>query len=96
MKHFLIIFYCKKTFCNEKYIFFENDTKNSYVHECQMKGFLHNVESLQTYLIQYANQNLFENEKQTQLFQMFLEKYPYLDSNIVVKCNVMTFGVLRV
>ncbi len=46
------------------------------------RGFLHNVESLQTYLIQYANQILFENEKQTQKFQMFLEKYPYLDSNM--------------
>jgi len=52
-----------------KYIFSENNTKNSFVHECQMKGFLHNVESLQTYLIQYANRNLFENEKQIQFFQ---------------------------
>jgi hypothetical protein len=48
-----------------------------------MKGFLHNVESLQTYLIQYANRNLFKTKKQIQLFQMFLEKYPYLDSNMI-------------
>jgi len=60
-KHFVMIFF-----------FFENNTKNSYVDECQMKGLLHNVESLQTYLIQYANWNLFENEKHIQLFQMFL------------------------
>jgi hypothetical protein len=46
------------------------------------KGFLHNVESLKTYLIQYANQNLFENEKHIQHFQMFSEKYSYLDSNM--------------
>jgi len=65
---FLIVFYCKRK-CNEKNIFSENNTKNSYVHECQMKGFLHNVESLQTYLIQYANQNLFENEKKFNFFK---------------------------
>ncbi len=31
--------------------------------------------------MQYANRNLFENEKQTQLFQKFWEKYPYLNPN---------------
>ncbi len=31
--------------------------------------------------MKYANKNLFENEKQTQLFQIFLEKYPYLNPN---------------
>jgi hypothetical protein len=54
-----------------------NNTKKSYVHECQIMGFLYNVELLQTYLIQYANQNLFENEKQTQLAQKHFKKYPY-------------------
>jgi hypothetical protein len=48
---------------------FQNSIEKSYVHECQIRGFLHNVELLQTYLIQYTNQNLFGNEKQTQLFQ---------------------------
>ncbi len=28
--------------------------------------------------------NLFENKKQTQLFQLFIEKYPYLDSNMMI------------
>ncbi len=51
--------------------YFQNSIEKSYVRECQIRGFLHNVELLQTYLIQYANQNVFENEKQTQLFQMF-------------------------
>jgi len=70
----------KITFHNEEKIYFENNNEKSYVRECQIKEFLHNVESLQTYFIQYANQNLFENEKQTQLFQMFVEKFPCLDS----------------
>jgi len=82
VKHFYNILLQKITFCNEKKLFFENNTKKSYVCECQIRGFLHNVELLQTYLIQYASLNLFENEKQTQFFQMFLEKYPYLDSNM--------------
>jgi hypothetical protein len=51
--------------------YFQKNIEKSYVCECEIRGFLHNVELLQTYLIQYANQNLFENEKQTQLFQMF-------------------------
>jgi hypothetical protein len=33
-------------------------------------------------LIQYANQNLFENEKQTQFFKMFFFKNPNLNSNM--------------
>jgi hypothetical protein len=57
-----------------KKIKFQNSIKKSYVRECQIRGFLHNVELLQTYLIQYENQNLFENEKQTQLFQIFFKK----------------------
>jgi hypothetical protein len=72
----------KLTFCNEENIYFENNTKMLYVHEFQIKGLLHNIESLQTYLIQYANRNLFGNEKQIQLFQKNLEKYLYLDSNM--------------
>jgi hypothetical protein len=53
----------KITFCNEKNMFSENNIEKSYVRECQIREFLHNVESLQTYLIQYENQNLFENKK---------------------------------
>jgi hypothetical protein len=53
-----------------KKIHFQNSIEKSYVRECQIRGFLHNVELLQTYLIQYENQNLFENKKQTQLFQI--------------------------
>jgi hypothetical protein len=50
-------------------IHFQNSIEKSYVRECQIRGFLDNVELLQTYLIQYANQNLFENEIETQLVQ---------------------------
>jgi hypothetical protein len=57
-------------------IHFQNSIEKSYVRECQIRGFLDNVELLQTYLIQYANQNLFENEKQTQPFQ--IKKYIYI------------------
>jgi hypothetical protein len=63
-------------------IFFQNSIEKSYVCECQIRNFLHNVELLQTYLIQYANQNLFENEKQTQFFKMFFFKNPNLNSNM--------------
>jgi len=79
VKHFYNILLQQRTFRNEDFTFFENNVVKSYVHECQIKGFLHNVESLKTHLVQHANQNLFENEKQTQVFQMF---FPYLDSNM--------------
>jgi len=68
-------------FWKEKDFFLKNNHEHFYVHECQIKGLLWNIESLQTYLIQYANQNLFE--KQTQFIKMFLEKYPwYLEPNM--------------
>jgi predicted metal-dependent hydrolase len=63
-------------------IHFQNSIEKSYVRECQIRGFLDNVELLQTYLIQYANQNLFENEKQTQPFQIKKYIYPNLNSNM--------------
>lgn len=65
---------------NKKY--FQNSIEKSYVRECQIRGFLHNVELSQTYLIHYANQNLFENGKQTQLFQIKKNIYPNLNSNM--------------
>jgi len=55
----------------------QKSIEKSYVRECQIRGFLHNVELLQTYLIQYANQNLFENEKQTHLFQIYISKFKF-------------------
>jgi hypothetical protein len=59
----------------------KSDVQLSYVHECRIRGFFYNIDSLHVYLMQYVNRNLFENEKQTQLFQMLLEKYPYLNPN---------------
>jgi len=78
----------KKTFIANKYFYNEDKLYilyyyyYYYVDECQIIGFLYNVELLQTYLIQYGNQNLFENEIQTQLVQKHLEKHLYLYSNM--------------
>jgi hypothetical protein len=60
----------------------ENNIELLYVREFQIRGFLHNIESSYAYLMQYANHNLFENEKKTQLVEMFLEKYPYVHPNL--------------
>jgi primosomal protein N' len=38
------------------------------------------LKSLQNFLHQYATQNIFEDEKQTQLFNKVLELHPYLNS----------------
>lgn len=46
------------------------------------KRIFYNIDSLNMYLMQYANENLFENEKQTKFFEMFLQKYPYLNLNL--------------
>jgi hypothetical protein len=54
-------------------IHFQTIIEKSYVRGCQIRGFLHNVELLQTYLIQYANQNLFEKMKnKLNFFKCFL------------------------
>jgi GTP1/Obg family GTP-binding protein len=38
------------------------------------KRIFYNIDSLNMYLMQYANQNLFENENQTKLFENVFEK----------------------
>ncbi len=63
----------------------------SYVCECQIKRLIHNIDSLNIYLMQYANQNLLENEKCTQLIQMFWEKYPNLDPKFKKYCTTAIF-----
>ncbi len=68
---------------------FENNFEFSYLQECQFKGILQHHETLQTYLLQYANRNLFENEKKTQVFELFWEKYPYL--HLTLKIEIMKF-----
>jgi hypothetical protein len=55
----------------------------SYVRECQIKRLFHNIDSLNIYLMQYANQILLENEKCTQLTQMFWEKYPNFKNDCI-------------
>jgi hypothetical protein len=48
-----------------------NNYEHSYVRECQIKWLLYNIESLQTYLINYGNQILFENEKKFNFLKCF-------------------------
>jgi hypothetical protein len=57
-----LIFVMKKKF---------NNYEHSYVRECQIKWLLYNIESLQTYLINYGNQILFENEKKFNFLKCF-------------------------
>ncbi len=65
----------------ENYLFSKSNAQFSYGGECQIRGLFYNIHSLHVYLTEYVNWNLFENEKQTQLFQNILEKYPYLNPN---------------
>jgi hypothetical protein len=60
-KAFFSIFYYTRSifFHDAKDLFSENNIELS--RECQIRGFLHNIESSYAYLMQYANPNLFEN-----------------------------------
>jgi len=69
----------------------KNNFEFLYVRECQLKGVLQHNGDLQTYLLQYANRMFFENEKQTQLFELFWEKYPYLHSTLKVENRKFTY-----
>jgi hypothetical protein len=46
MKLFFNILLQEVSFHDEKYLFSKNNIELLYVHECQIRGFLHNVESL--------------------------------------------------
>jgi hypothetical protein len=69
----------KIPFHYEKNLNSNSNIHQSYVYECQIQNRLPNLESLHNFLHQYVTQNLFENEKQTQLFNKMLELHPYLD-----------------
>jgi hypothetical protein len=69
----------KIPFCDEKKLLSNCNIHQSYVYECQIQNLLPNLESLHNFLHHYTTQNLFKNEKQTQLFNKMLELHPYLD-----------------
>jgi len=60
---FNIVLHWKYFFRDAKDLFSKNNMELSYVRECRIKRFLHNIESSYPYLMQYATHNLFENEK---------------------------------
>ncbi len=72
------------------------------MHECQIQGLLPNLESLERFLHQYVTQNLFDNEKQTQLYKKTLKLHPYLNpkynqiSNPSRFCNQKGNGRTRI
>jgi hypothetical protein len=69
----------KIPFRDEKNLLSNCNIHQSYVYECQIWNWLPNLESLHNFFNQYATLSLFENEKQTQLFNKILELHPYLD-----------------
>ncbi len=69
----------------------KNNFEFSYLQECQLKGNLQHHEIVQTYLLQYTNRISFENEKQTQLFELFWEKYLYLHSTLKIEIVKFTY-----
>jgi hypothetical protein len=70
---------------------FENNFEFSYLWDCQLKGVLQHHETLQTYLLQYANRSFFENEKQNTTFWIILGKISIFTFNIKIwKCTKET------
>ncbi len=69
----------KIPFHDEKNLLSNCNIHQSYVYECQIQNWLPNLESLHKFLQQYVTLNIFEDEKQTQLFNKMLELHPYLD-----------------
>jgi hypothetical protein len=61
---FIICYYKIYLFMMEV-IYFQNTTSidHMYMNQCQIRGFLPNLESLQNFLHQYATRSLFEDKK---------------------------------
>jgi hypothetical protein len=85
----------KLPFCDEKNLLSNRNIHQSYVYERQIQNLLPNLESLHNFLHHYATRNLFENEKQTQLFNKMLELHPYLDPKYNQLPNSSRFYILN-
>jgi len=68
-------------------VFFANSV-GSYYHECFVCGLVKNLNCLQNLILENGNINLYDDEKQNQIYNKLLEKHPFENSqNLPININ---------
>ncbi len=61
----------------------------SYYHECFVRGIVNFFNCLQDFMFEYGKRNLYDDEKQNQIYNKLLEKHPFENSqNLPININI--------
>ncbi len=61
----------------------------SYYHECFVRGIVKTFNCLQDLIFEYGKRNLYDDEKQNQIYNKLLEKHPFENSqNLPININI--------
>jgi hypothetical protein len=61
----------------------------SYYHECFVHGIVKTLNCLQNLISEYGKRNLYDDEKQNHIYNKFLEKHPFENSqNLPININI--------
>ena len=66
-------------FRDESELISSPNTQQSYILECKLRGLIHDIKSLQHYIQEYSQWNLYNEHIYDQLIDKLLQQHPYLD-----------------
>jgi hypothetical protein len=76
-------------FFKECELIFSTNLARSYYHECFVHGIVKTLNCLQDFIFEYGKINLYDDEKQNQIYNKLLEKHPFENSqNLPININI--------
>jgi len=77
------------TFLKERELISPTNLAGSYYHECFVHGIVKTFNCLQDLISEYGKRNLYDDEKQNQIYNKLLEKHPFENSqNLPININI--------
>jgi len=76
-------------FFKERELISPTNLAGSYYHECFVRGIVKTFDCLQDLISEYGKRNLYDDEKQNQIYNKLLEKHPFENSqNLPININI--------
>ncbi len=76
-------------FLKEHELISPTNLTGSYYHECFVHGIVKTLDCLQDFISEYEKKNLYDDEKQNQIYNKLLEKHPFENSqNLLININI--------
>ncbi len=76
-------------FFKERELISPTNLSRSYYHECFVRGIVKTLNCLQDLISEYGKRNLYDDEKQNQIYNKLLEKHPFENSqNLPININI--------